>query len=553
MAGSQWAWLCDMELDDTVLGLGAAGIFPTAPLALGFLVNAAHCASKGTDGAAMHASDMYREKRDFLDVFFAGGFLAILDRYGSAGKARGWAGELGDDELASGLGKACGLEDELVEWCDRVTKEKPSVLHLLLSGPLLGRGREICAALGDRVLDQPEAKVVIWTYAGSFNLLHSSPDDKDSLKQLVDAFSPRVKVVETTLKAGSWLCSPPKPFWGDACPTAWTLEEAKSNPIGFNMSTDIQSLNMFLEEYCTQSPTQEKRGLRWIFGRIAEERQESTEAPAGQAHLSVTQLLDQLEDRSLATNLTKMVPPSSSSMSKVREALSESARRHLDGAFQKAKGLLESGTSLSRTELVKAAAEYAELYRGEHGDFEDAGCSHCFPPGQPFGGPRLDKRCILRCMAHGKLQGGATADLLVVLALLVHLAELDPSAAVVAPSPPEVSEASGSRSLATTCCSPLQLLWHCGNAGGKGSPFCQRLPPSTRALFQLEPSCEGNSKDSVLAAQLAPGTEMSDATRAALAPLVDAAAAAIVFGAARIRGAALSGAVPPWGSLRQRS
>jgi len=151
------------------------------------------------------------------------------------------------------------------------------------------------------------------------------------------------------------------------------------------MSTNIQSLNIFLEEYCTQSPTQAKRGLQWIFGRIAEERQENTKA-ADNAHLSVKQLLEQLEDRSLATNLTKMVPPSTSSMSKVREAMSESARQQLDGVFQKAKGLLESGSSQSRTELVKAAAEYAELYRGEHGDFEDAGCSHCFPPGQPFGG-----------------------------------------------------------------------------------------------------------------------------------------------------------------------
>merc|ERR1719215_1581525 len=43
----QWAWLGDMEIDDMVLGLGAAGVFHgSPPLAIGFLVNAAHCAEK---------------------------------------------------------------------------------------------------------------------------------------------------------------------------------------------------------------------------------------------------------------------------------------------------------------------------------------------------------------------------------------------------------------------------------------------------------------------------------------------------------------------------
>eukprot|EP00971_Amphidinium_carterae_P051942 1022439-Amphidinium_carterae.1 len=58
---AKWAWLGDMELDDTLLGLGAAGVFGKPPLAIGFVVNAVHCAEKGAGPGSMKVSDMYED------------------------------------------------------------------------------------------------------------------------------------------------------------------------------------------------------------------------------------------------------------------------------------------------------------------------------------------------------------------------------------------------------------------------------------------------------------------------------------------------------------
>jgi len=557
---SQWAWLGDMELDDTLLGLGAAGIFPTPPLAVGFLVNAAHCAEQSSgDSAVTKASEMYREKRVFLDTFFRGLFFAVLDRYAKAGKSRGWVGDLTAEELAR-LGVAYGLTDELSEWIERVVDAQPSVLHLLLSGPLIGRGREVCQALRERLLDKTQ--IVFWTYAGSFNLTHSSEEDRQSLRDLFDS-SPRVSMVETTLKSGSWLCDPSRPFWGQACPTAWTLEEAKTNAVGYDMSTDIQSVNMFLEEYSSTTDGAPKRGLRWIFQQIAEARgHEASElgvSALGARTTSVAQLLQELELRSLTTNLTAMVNPSSGSMGKVREALGAAEQAQLEAAHRKAVELLEalpgrgggssSAPGASVQEATRAAQAYAELYRGQHGDFHEAGCVECFPKDKPYSGPRLDKRCILRCMAQGQLQGGPTADLLVVLALLLHLRSIDPAVAAAAPSPARSAAGSAAEvEVPPVCCS---LLCASNVLAGETSrmgqvPLCRSLPSETEALFRLQPGSA--TLPYALMTDLVPGTEMNEGAKRALAPLVDAAAIAAVFGARRLQATACSTA--PWGLPR---
>eukprot|EP00403_Amphidinium_massartii_P020980 CAMPEP_0178395674 /NCGR_PEP_ID=MMETSP0689_2-20121128/13340_1 /TAXON_ID=160604 /ORGANISM="Amphidinium massartii, Strain CS-259" /LENGTH=491 /DNA_ID=CAMNT_0020016335 /DNA_START=20 /DNA_END=1492 /DNA_ORIENTATION=+ len=488
---SQWAWLGDMELDDTLLGLGATGVFGRPPAAIGFIVNAAHCAEKGKP-SGLKASEMFSEKLAFLQAFFCNSFYPVLDRFPHGGKGRSWVGDLSLEEL-QGLGEACGLQDELIGWVSRVKevvkKNSVSVLHLLISGPLVGRGQELCDSLKQAVLAGTETKIVFWMYAGSFNLTHSSDADRQHLSQLFKDFSGRVFMLETTLKSGAWLAEPPRPFWGTSCPTAWTTEAAKKNPVAFDVSTDIQSVNMFLEEYSSPAPSPGSSGLRGVFQGVA----------SGGAAAEVSKLLSELEARSLSTNLTKMVQPDSSSMGKVREAIPPS-QSDLDEAFSVATAAMEQFRSApqdrSAAELQKfisAASKYAELYRGCDGKFLEAGCTECFPKDKPYSGPRLDKRCILRCMAQGKLQGGPTADVLVLLALLLFRKDYDNS-------PPASAEA---------VCWPLSMC-----VGAQAAPVA--LPQSTLDLFQKTPSSAG-----VETVELKPTCEMGPATKEALAPLVD--------------------------------
>lgn len=516
-----WAWLGDMELDDVLLGLGAASILPgSSPLAIGFLVNAFHCAEKGP--STLTASEMYHEKRTFLDTFFGSTFFAVLDRYDSAGpKSRGWVGSLTAEQLGS-LEDACGLTDEFQAWMDRVASARPKMLHLLISGPLLGRGEELCKALGERILS-PRAdgvlpEVVIWTYAGSFNLAHSSEQDFNCLKNLVANFSPRVSVVETTLKSGAWV-GEPRMFWNTACPTAWTVEDAKRNPVGFNMSTDIQGANSFFESYSSQLAGEPRRGLKWIFEKIATGRMESGSPEGAEV---VLKLLRELEVRSLTTNLTKMVGPDSSSMAKSREALSQSGganAQQLEETYKRAVGLVTalrdvSGNNQSAAAAsVDAAKEYAQLYSGSTGEFLEIGCTEYFPKGMPFCGPRLDKRSMIRCMAQGVLQGGPLADVLVLLALLLHLERLDPRATS-------------------------------HRASAKSTPG-ESVPAETRKLFRLEESSLEGCPPRCFSTDLAPGIEMGEQTRAGLAPLIDAAITAVISGAGRLHMAA---SAAPWGT-----
>lgn len=536
---SHWAWLGDMELDDTLLGLGAAGVFPGPPLAIGFLVNAAHCAEKPAAGqTALKASAMFQEKLDFLETFFSGSYFAVLDRY-AGGKVRGdWVGALSAQELNS-LKDACGFEDELPLWVRRVVAARPATLHLLLSGPLLGRGRELCQALRDQL---PEARIIFWTYSGSFNLTHTSEEDRESLREL--AAMSRVSMVETTIKSGSWLCEMPRPFWGEACPTAWTLEDAKRNPIGFNMSTDIQSINMFLEEY--SSADQGGRGLPWILQQIAQDRGDAVQATNGKN--SVAQLLQEMEIRSLTTNLTKMVNPTSSSMSKVREALPLEQQQELEVHFKRAADLLAAASHDSSpaaaAEANRAAQAYAELYRGRHGDFHEAGSVEYFPKDKPFSGPRLDKRCILRSMAHGKLQGGPTADVLVVLALLLHLHALDPDVLGSVGAAVEGNQA-------IPVCGLIPNFLNCFSSPSVAPACLRNLPQETKALFRLRP---GSDKlPNVLITDLVPGTAMDAETKRALEPLVEATALAAVAGAQRLHAAAaVDGRGAPWGAAPRR-
>eukprot|EP00971_Amphidinium_carterae_P322389 6407418-Amphidinium_carterae.4 len=67
------------------------------------------------------------------------------------------------------------------------------------------------------------------------------------------------------------MADPPKPMWGNSCPTAWSKADAKRNAVAFDVSTDIQSVNMFLEEYCSASvKAAGNAGLRGIFRNIAD-------------------------------------------------------------------------------------------------------------------------------------------------------------------------------------------------------------------------------------------------------------------------------------------
>mmetsp|Transcript_54214 Transcript_54214/g.117182 ORF Transcript_54214/g.117182 Transcript_54214/m.117182 type:complete len:528 (-) Transcript_54214:98-1681(-) len=507
-----WAWLGDMELDDVLLGLSAAGIFGRPPAAIGFLANAAHCVDRAKDGPGLRASQMYHEKRAFMDAFFGGVFFAILDRLASA-EGREWVSELDAAQLA-GLGPACGMEDDVDGFLETLALVQAPVLHLLVSGPFLGRGKEIFDGLAKQLRavgsGRPEQRLVIWMYAGRFNLTHSSDLDVSSLRDLVEKLSPRVQVVETTLKAKNWLCDPPRPFWGTSCPTAWTMDEARANMVGFDMSTDIQSINMFLENYSSaQEGSDRGRALRWLFENIA--AQEQAENP-GTSSLA-KELLNDLEIRSLVTNLTKMVPPKSSSMAKVREALTVS-QAELEESYARANALLEKDGRPAylgmepeqKQRLLEAAQGYAQLYSGS-GHFLEAGCSEFFPPAKPFSGPRLDKRSILRCMARGELQGGATADLLVSLALVLHLDSLDSAASAAAST----------------------LGWG-------------RLPPATRELFRLEPSTGSRE---IFSAGLTPDITMNKATKASLAPLVDAVVDAALRGSRLLRAGRQAGLL--WG------
>ncbi|CAK0790403.1 unnamed protein product [Prorocentrum cordatum] len=601
-----WAWLGDMEMDDALLGIGAAGVFqPGPPLAIGFLVNAAHCADQGSP---MGASAMYREKRAFLDALFCGSFHAVLDGYASAGPARGWVGGLAAEQLSAPLGAACGLQDGLQGFLGSLAAASPQQLHLLISGPLLGRGREIFQGLAESLLAeegvaQGRPRVILWMYAGSFNLAHSSEEDRLALRRFAEEHASTVTVVETTLKSGAWLCHPSAPFWGDSCPTAWSVEAAQANPIGFDISTDIQSVNIFLEGYSSQQPgTSSGRGLRWLFGRLAQDAADEGAAPE-----NLRRLQQELEARSLVTNLMKMVNPDSSSfrggensmdiytfevprgflgsalgppwrrlrrpswcaprspgrgpitdsqeiradlrtfmfmqlllllyMGKVREAIAVS-QGELEKSFGRAKELAEGLTctapSAEALEAATVAAQaYAELYRGALGDFVEAGCAEFFPPEKPYSGPRLDKRCILRCMARGQLQGGPTADLLVLLALLLHAGSVGGSGA-------------GADQGKDEACTMWSVLGACLPSSRTQQGGARPLPAATADLFVLRP---GSASSSAWTAVLRPGTAMDGALKRNLAPLVDRAIDAMVLGAALLRAGGASGpaGAAPWG------
>merc|ERR1712228_591790 len=92
----------------------------------------------------------------------------------------------------------------------------------------------------------------------------------------------------------------------------------------------------------------------------------------------------------------------------------------------------------------------------------------------PYSGPRLDKRCILRCTAQGKLQGGPTADLLVAFALLLYgekfgLTQGRPSMDGFFPD------------LLSTCCASTPAV---------AASVINELPVGTKQLFQLERGSE---------------------------------------------------------------
>jgi len=502
-------------MDDTLLGLAAAGIFDLPPVAIGFLVNSAHCAEKRDGKVALSA--MYKEKLVFLDTFFGGSFFPICDRFERE--------KTSADDLVK-LVKLCGFGDALAGWCDAVASSKPAVLHLLVSGPLLGRGQELCSSL----MKLGQTKFVIWMYAGSFNLRHSSPGDLEALRRLVDG-PLDVTVIETTLKPSSWICQPPFPFWRDACPTAWTMEQAGENPASFDVSCNIQGSNLFFEALSSAAGTGVKKGLRWIFQSIVEgcHKESGTEAQA------VERLLRELEARSLVTDLTQMVPPNSSSMAKVREALPVS-QEDLDEAYTRAKVVaddiakagFEHTSAESLNSLTEAARAYADLYKGSRGNFCEAGCSEYFPPGKPCNGPRLDKRGILTSMSSGKLQGGPLADILIAMALLLHLPSVDPQL-----SQRRVN-ASSDGWWPLTCCS--------GN-GQQGFTVAQsHLPDATVVLFSLQKSTEC---ERVLSSCFEASVKMTAGTTSALSPLVDATIASIVRGGIMLLRQSSSA---PWGT-----
>jgi hypothetical protein len=314
---------------------------------------------------------------------------------------------------------------------------------------------------------------------------------------------------------------------------------------------------MFFEEYSSKKG----RGLRWLFEEIAREAAAAPAATQPSVASLVTKMLDELEVRSLVTNLTKMVPPDSSSMAKVREALPVS-QADLDAAFKKAKERLKAleeqeGSAAARSALVSAAQGYAELYKGTAGSYLEAGCTEFFPKDKPYSGPRLDKRCILRCMARGRLQGGPTADVLVLLALLLFLEPLDTGSAVP-PAPtsgggdgiedvePAIDGVNDTGSSAV-CCSLFSPSSACSSIPkAPNSGRRRQLPLATRALFRLEPGLADKAATRVFVARLAPEVQDLDKeVKRALAPLVDEAISAVAMGARRLREA---GPQPSWGT-----
>lgn len=346
-------------------------------------------------------------------------------------------------------------------------------------------------------------------------------------------------------------------FWGESCPTAWTMEAAKENPAAFDLSTDIQSVNMFFEQYTSQLHQKDphegpQRGLKWIFEHIAEDRR----AEGGPEDIEVTELLREMEIRSITTNLTRMVPPSSQSMEKVREALTSAQTSPVshgqlqysyDRAFQALDQLKPQlcdkrdsrgqHSVMSPVHPVDAAREYAQLYCGPSGVFREAGCTEFFPEEPPFCGPRLDKRSILMCMAKGSLQGGPTADVLVLLAMLLFLDQMDPNGAATARQKTGCHPAHW----CTVLCSQPK---DCAEALGH-----DMMPSATRELFRLvecRESCAG-----CFFVDMVPGHDMGgERTQAALTPLVDAAVAAIISGARRLYSTRKA---PPWGHLHHKT
>merc|ERR1719231_1761606 len=107
---------------------------------------------------------------------------------------------------------------------------------------------------------------------------------------------------------------------------------------------------------------------------------------------------------------------------RVREKLNN--EDEIKSKYEKAMEVASHGTS-RLDDLIEAAKDYVNTWKGE-GDFLESGCVEFFPPGKPTNGPRLDKRSILRAIANGTVQGGPTADTLIIAALVLALPSFDP-------------------------------------------------------------------------------------------------------------------------------
>lgn len=440
------------------------------------------------------------------------------------------------------------------------------MLHLVISGPMLGRGEEFCRLFRERVLDASgdPTFVVFWMYAGSFNLMHSSDKDLRCLRELVNQYAPRTRVVETSLKSGAWMGKAKDAciFWGLAFPSAWNVEQAKGNPMGFDVSTDIQSINMFLRSFSSQPG----RGLKWIFQKIAEARIEDGPKACSKAD-HIQKLLRDMEMRNLMTNLTITVPPTASSLAKVREALFASStvaagvgeadesvtaarlddrhRRALAAVDEVSKPGPEACADSLVAKALDAAQDYAKLYQGNQGRFLEAGCTEYFPKEKPTNGPRLDKRSILRSMAQKELHGGPTADVLVLFLLILFREEMERQVAVAVEAwtpedaEPPVANALSQFSNVTSTATVLRPTF-------RGLPAAH-LPEATRKLFQL---VKNHRIKGSFYADLAQDVEMSEATKAALIPLVDAAVDSILVGARLLHTASTD---PSWGRSHRES
>jgi hypothetical protein len=445
--GSVWAWLGDMEMDDTVLGLGATGVFGSPPVALGFLINFAHCAKKDKDTGKITFNGLLREKRRFLEYFFGGKegvndkkepgggegfFFPIFDNHKrKCDNQPITAEDLQEFKDRCHIGSECCIRD----FCEAIARHRAKVVHLLLSGPLLDNGKELQACLEEMVLPFCE-RMILWSYAGSFNITNSSADDKAAIKGLLEN-NPKMQMIETTLKPSSWVCKPAYPFWSSACPVSWTEEEAKKNPVGYNMSCDVQGVNQLLElaSWETADGGKVEPNLPWLFGHIAD-------GLDGGARDRMHKFAAESHFHALDTNLKKMVQPDAGPLVNVRDML-PATQEEINETWQKAIDVAKAGAGSpteSLPELVEAAKRYVELYRGDD-DFLETGLVNYLPPGKPTNGPRLDKRSILRAIAKGSVQGGATADTLVILVLLLQLDKVDPSLPKISkPLPQETME-----------------------------------------------------------------------------------------------------------------